>query len=176
MLCQRQCCYEKWSVSQCVLVWGQHLQPTTNLSFNCLENICSFFLMGCPPWWEEGPATYPYNCYWPLSVLSLSGPGPAEFVTISYCLIWDWVTFLSSSLGYGGGMLSHLNMGIFFFLLGRPSWYSSCIDPTEKSLKLFLNHYCCHITQLPLIHVWYSTATAVSLVCYFSFQTSCNII
>jgi hypothetical protein len=36
-----------------------------------------------------------YKCYWALPVLSLLGSIPAELEAISYCLIWDWIHFLS---------------------------------------------------------------------------------
>jgi hypothetical protein len=53
------------------------------------------FSMGSPLWWEDEPVIYFYKCYWALPALSLSGHSPSELETISYCLIWDWVPFLS---------------------------------------------------------------------------------
>jgi hypothetical protein len=45
---------------------------------------------------ERWVCIYSYKCYWALPALSLSSPSPSELVTISYWLIWDWVSFLSA--------------------------------------------------------------------------------
>lgn len=46
--------------------------------------------------WEDGSAIYLYNYYWALPTLYLSGPSRIEFVTKFYCLIWDWIHYLST--------------------------------------------------------------------------------
>jgi hypothetical protein len=48
-----------------------------------------------PLWREDGSVVYSSQCYWALSALSLSGPSPTGTVTLSYCLIREWVPFLS---------------------------------------------------------------------------------
>jgi hypothetical protein len=53
------------------------------------------FWYGAPSLTRGRVSNLLYNCYWALPALSHSGPSHAEFVTISYCLIWDWVPLLS---------------------------------------------------------------------------------
>jgi hypothetical protein len=75
-------------MSQSVLVLGPHLGHMTR--FLILSDIYGRHVMGCPPWREDGSIIYSYN------LLSLSGPSPADLMTTSYCVIWDyWVPVLS---------------------------------------------------------------------------------
>jgi hypothetical protein len=69
-----------------------------NFSFSSAEIIyrrLRLFSVGCSLWREDGSVIYSYNCYWASPALSLSDPSRAELETISYCLMWDWVPFLS---------------------------------------------------------------------------------
>jgi hypothetical protein len=71
-------------------------RPTLiSLHGNYLQTYVVFLNMGHPFWRENGSVIYPYNCYWALPTQLLWGPSPAELATISYCLISDWVPFLS---------------------------------------------------------------------------------
>jgi hypothetical protein len=44
-----------------------------------------------PLWREDGSVIYSYNYFWNLPAQSLSGPSPAELLTVFYCLIWDFL-------------------------------------------------------------------------------------
>jgi hypothetical protein len=48
-----------------------------------------------PSWGEDGSVIQQYKCYWALPAVPLWDRSPAEFETISYGLVWDWVPFLS---------------------------------------------------------------------------------
>jgi hypothetical protein len=82
-----------------------------------------FLGMGCRLWRENGSVIYSYNCYWTFPALPFLGPSPAGLVTMSYCLIWDWVPFVASydSQGYEFQLLATANAArsslIFFPLI-----------------------------------------------------------
>jgi hypothetical protein len=82
--------YDRQSVGQSILVSGTHLGPATYFSpsFFCFDS-CWFLDVRHPPWREDGSVIYSYSCFWTLSDQWLSGPGPAELMTVFYCLIWD---------------------------------------------------------------------------------------
>jgi hypothetical protein len=50
---------------------------------------CRFLDVRRPLWRENGSVIYLYNCFWALPEQSLSGPSPAELMTIFYYLIRD---------------------------------------------------------------------------------------
>jgi hypothetical protein len=62
---------------------------------------------GATSWREDGSVIYLYNS------LSFSGPSPAELMTTSYCLIWDYMIPFLSALTTGratvGGILTRLH-------------------------------------------------------------------
>jgi hypothetical protein len=55
-------------------------------SFFSIDN-CGLLDVGHPLWREDGYVIYSYNSLWSLPEQSHSGPGPAELMTIFYCLI-----------------------------------------------------------------------------------------
>jgi hypothetical protein len=119
------------------------------------SGIYVFFSVGRPPWPESGSVIYSYNCYCVLPALSLSGPSPAVFETISYCLIWDLVSFLSPHTARRATVkviLSRLHIGrsCSLYSLGTDptKWPSSSVislsglvalleNPTENNVPVF---------------------------------------
>jgi hypothetical protein len=90
--------YNRRSVGESVLVSNHHLWTAANflsLPWKIFLDICGFLLVQRPTWREGGSMIYPYICYWASPALLLLGPSPAGLMTTSYCLIWDWVPFLS---------------------------------------------------------------------------------
>jgi hypothetical protein len=71
-------CYDRCSVGQSILVSDPHFWPSSK--FLLMFDICSFLVVGRPPWWEEKPVICLYNCHWASSAMSLSGPSPAQIV------------------------------------------------------------------------------------------------
>jgi hypothetical protein len=69
---------------------------------------CEYF---SPLWREDGSVVY--NCSWPLSVQTFSGPAPMGLVTIIYCLRFETSLFVASydSQSYGGGIRPRLHTG-----------------------------------------------------------------
>jgi hypothetical protein len=57
------------------------------------SDICVTSSIVRPLWREHVSAVFTYKCYWALPALSLSGPNPTQLDTISYCIIWDWISF-----------------------------------------------------------------------------------
>jgi hypothetical protein len=87
--------YDRRSVDKSVLVSGHHLGSATNFSFSLriiYSDLYVFLSMGRLLWREDGPVIYWCKCYWASTALSLSGSNRAVLETISYCLIWDWVS------------------------------------------------------------------------------------
>jgi hypothetical protein len=78
-------CYDRRSVGQCVLISSPHLRPKTR--FLLLSDSCGFVDVGRPLWREDGSVVY--NCRWPSSAQSFSGPSPAGLITIFYCLRFE---------------------------------------------------------------------------------------
>jgi hypothetical protein len=62
-----------------------HLGPKTK--FLLLSDICGFVDVGCSLWRGDGSVVY--NCYWSSPAKSFSGPSPAGFMTIFYCLRFE---------------------------------------------------------------------------------------
>jgi hypothetical protein len=86
--------YDRRSVGQSVLVSGHHLGSATNFSFSFTEIIFRrfrFLFNARLPLWREYVSGV-YNCYGAFPALSFSGPSAVELVTISQCLVWEWVT------------------------------------------------------------------------------------
>jgi hypothetical protein len=89
LICDRR------SVGQCVLVSGSCLEPMTrSLCF-----VWQLWVSSCsaPSLTRGGSVIYSYNCFWALPEQLLSGPSPAELVTIFYSftkskskLLYDW--------------------------------------------------------------------------------------
>jgi hypothetical protein len=67
-------------------VSGSRLEPRTRFFFS---DTSRFLDVGRPLWREDGSVIYSYSCSWALSEQSLSGPSPADLMTIFYYLIWD---------------------------------------------------------------------------------------
>jgi hypothetical protein len=84
--------YDRRSVGQSVSVSSTHLVLMPR--FQLPSSICGFLLAGRPLWREDGSVIHPYNCYWVLPALSLSGPSLTGLVTTSDCPIWDEIGFL----------------------------------------------------------------------------------
>jgi hypothetical protein len=71
-----------------------HLGPMTIVLL--LLDICGLHVEGRPPWREDGSVIYLYNL---LALRSKS----AELMTISYCLIWDYMLLSNTRLPQPGG-------------------------------------------------------------------------
>jgi hypothetical protein len=127
--------YDRRSVAQPILVSGSHLELMTRFFFQSWQLRVSWY--GAPSLTRGWIYSTLVNCFWALPEHSLSGPSPAETMTIFYCLIWDSPNlegqvpkfisprnrvaqlypraldslFVASydSQGYGGGILTRLH-------------------------------------------------------------------
>jgi hypothetical protein len=136
-------CHDRWTVGQSVLVSSTHLQPKT--IFLLLPDRCGFVDMGRPLWRED--VSVFYNCCWSSPVQSFSGSNPAGLMIIFYCLRFEtpriyiprnrvaqlYPHALGSlsvashdSQNYGGGIRTHLHVGInarmFFQIIYKNSF------------------------------------------------------
>jgi hypothetical protein len=156
--------YDRRSVGQSVLLSGSHLEPKTRFFF--LSNNCEFLDAGHPLWREDGSVIYSYNCFWSLPEQSLSGPCPAELVTLFFCLIWDSPTWRAryphlypprnrvdqsypqtlgslfivsyDSQGYNGGIPTRLQTG----LLATPDVQTLCNFEKDQMENIALLFWC----------------------------------
>jgi hypothetical protein len=90
-------------VSRSVCLGIKHPSGLTT-GFLLPSDNCGFVDVGRCLWREDGSVVY--NCCWPSSEQSLSGPSLVGLATICYCLRFETSQFIASydSQGYGGGI------------------------------------------------------------------------
>jgi hypothetical protein len=109
---------DRRSVGQSVLVSSPYLRPMTR--FLVLTDICGLLVEGRPLWREDGSVIYLYN------LLSLFGPSPAELITTSCCLIWDYILLSHTRLPQpGGNKVAQLYSRTLSFSYRDWDWYQT---------------------------------------------------
>jgi hypothetical protein len=88
-------CYDLRSVDQSAFMLGSHRESMSR--FLLLSGSCGFADVGRPLWREDGSVFY--NCCWASPAQSFSGPSPAGFITIFYCLKQDGPVISSGTEG-----------------------------------------------------------------------------
>jgi hypothetical protein len=78
-------CYNRWSVSQSVLVSSSHLGPKARFLF--LPDSCGFVDVVRPLWQEKGSVVY--NCCWSSPAQSFLGLNPTGLRIIFYCVRFE---------------------------------------------------------------------------------------